>query len=127
MASHEAGELQRVDMSDDMRVVVVKNDFVKQALLLQSEAAKHVADVVNQIESEVIRDKPSSDIPVWTTSEKGGLVGYVHVGNKREGWFAAFPEYGTVDQAANPYVTPVAERLRFVFVRGMTGLLKRGL
>ena len=109
-------------------VFVVHNRFEKLAAQLQAEAIDIVEVTSNDI-AEEMKSTTSTRIARSVTIRRrnSGKSATVTAGDRGRAMHAGFFEFGTVDMAGRPFVTPAAENARPEFMRKMRKLLDLGI
>lgn len=101
----------------DIQVIVVHNEFQAIAARMRIAAVETVDDIANQIAADIRHTAPSQRLPSTVRIRRPkALRREVTVGDRRR-FHAGFVEYGTIDQAAHPFVVPAAEAHRREFMR----------
>lgn len=108
--------------ASDSGVQVIFSKFPKVSPEVNQACEDITEETANAIVAKIKATTPNKDIPV--TLKRDGDSRTVVVGSARTFW-AGFMEYGTVDQAARPFVTPAAEAEREGFMSRMRGLERR--
>lgn len=88
---------------------LVKNRSAVVSREIKDEIAKLVADEAQAIKTEALSRRPDPKIDVVVRETAKGYQ--VRAGSRKRFW-AAFMEWGTRYQAAQPFMTPAAERAR---------------
>lgn len=91
-----------------LKVTVAKNDWPRIARQLHERAPAIIEDIAQDALTAMKSDAPFAHIKAGLTIRRRGILGRDIWGP----WDWLFPNYGTVRQAARPYVEPNLNRAR---------------